>query len=77
MGRSWRVWILEGSGLHALGSKHCTIEGNLRLPDLALCTVEDNAMFCSGLQEAQEVMVMLLRGMAKDAYIIMNGNNAG
>ena len=61
---------------HALGSEHCTIEGNLMLPDLTLGTVEDDAMFCGGLHQVQEVPVMLLRGMAEDAYIIMYGNNA-
>ena len=33
--------------LHALGSENCTIKGNLRLPDVALSTVKDDAMvFC-------------------------------
>ena len=62
---------------HALGSEHCTIEGNLRMPDVTLCAVEDNAMFFGCLHQLQEVSVMLLRGMAVDAYIIMNGDYAG
>ena len=66
-----------GVWLHALGSEICTIEGNLKLPDVALSTIEDNAMFFGSLHQVQEVPVMFLRGMAEDSYIIMNGNNAG
>ena len=66
----------EGIWPHALGSENCTIKGNLRLPDMALSAVEDDAMFLGSLHQAQEVLVMLLGGMAKDAYIIINGNNA-
>ena len=62
---------------HALGSEHCTIEGNLRLPDVTLSTVEDNAMFFVCLHQLQEVLVMFLRGMTVDTYIIMNGDYAG
>ena len=70
------AWILEGSGSHALCSEHCTIEGNLRLPDLTLCDVEGDAMFFGCLHQLQEVLVMLLGGMSMDAYIIMNGDYA-
>ena len=66
-----RIW------LHALGSDNCAIEGNLRLPDVALCAVEDNAMFFGCLHQLQEVSVMLLRGMTIDTYIIMNVDYAG
>ena len=44
---------------------------------MALSTILDNAMFLGSLHQAQEVLVMLLGGTAKDAYIIMNGDNAG
>ena len=59
------------------GSKHCTVEGNLRLPDVTLSGVEDNTMFLGCLHQLQEVSVMLLRGMVIDAYVIMNGNDIG
>ena len=59
--------------LHALGSVHSAIEDNLRLPDMTFCAVEDNAVFLGYLHQLQEVSVMLLRGTAIDAYIIMNG----
>ena len=62
---------------HALHSEHCTIEGNLRLPDPTLWTVEDDAMFYGCLHQLQEVSVMLLGGMAVDAYFTMNGDYAG
>ena len=77
MERSWRAWILEESSHHALDSEYCTIEGNLRLPDPTLSTVEDDGMFHGSLHQAQEVPVMLLRGMTKDAYIIRYDDNAG
>ena len=66
-----------GIQLHALGSENCGIEDNLRLPDVALSTVEDDAMFLGSLHQVQEVPVMLLGGTTKDTYIIINGNNAG
>ena len=65
-----------GVWLHALGSENCTIEGSLRLPDVALSTIEDNAMFFGSLYQVLEVPVMLLRGRGEDAYIVMNGDNA-
>ena len=68
-----RAWIQ----LHSLGSKHCTIKGNLRLPDATLSTVEDDVMVFGTLHQAQEVSVMVLGSVAKDTYIGMNGNNAG
>ena len=66
-----------GIWLHSLGSENCTIEGNLRLSDVVLSAVEDNAVFFGSLYQTQEVPVMLIRGMAEDSYIIMNGGNAG
>ena len=65
-----------GIWLHALGSEHCVIEGNLRLPDLTLGAVEENAVFFGCLHQLQQMLVMLLRGMAVDSYIVMNGNYA-
>ena len=62
--------------MHALGSKHCTIKGNFRLPNATLSTVEDDAMVFGSLHQVQKVSVMLLRSSAEDAYIVMNGNNA-
>ena len=61
---------------HALGSKNCTIKGNLRLPDLAFFVVEDDTMVLGCCHQVQEVLIMLLRGTAEYTYIIMNGNNA-
>ena len=61
---------------HAMGSEHCTIEGNLRLPDATLSAVEDNTMFFGCLHQLWEVSVMLLRGATVDTYI-MNGDYAG
>ena len=43
---------------------------------MALSTVEDDAMILGSLHQVQEVLIVLLRGMAEYAYIIMNGNNA-
>ena len=61
----------------ALVNENFPIEGNLRLPYVALSTVEDNTMFPGSLHQMQEVPVMLLRGMAEDAYIIINSDNVG
>ena len=61
---------------HAFCSEDCIVEGNLGLPDMALRAVEDDAMLACHLHKVQQVSVMLLRGMAIDAYIIMNGDNA-
>ena len=61
---------------HALDSEDCAIKGNLRLPDVTLNAVEDNNMVLGSLHQVQEVLITLLRGMAKYAYIIMNGDNA-
>ena len=60
---------------HAFCSKCSTLKGDLCLSDLALWAVEDNAMPGYCLHELQEVLVMLLRSMAINVYIIMNGNN--
>ena len=38
--------------------------------------VEDDTMFLGSLHQAQEVLIMLLRGMTEYTYIIMNGDNA-
>ena len=65
-----RIW------LHALGSEDFTIKDNLRLPDVALNTVEDDAVVLGSLHQVQEVLIMFLRGMAEYAYITMYGNNA-
>ena len=65
-----RIWP------HALCSKYITIEGNLRLPDLTLQAVEDYAVLFGCLHQLEEVSVMVLRGMAIDAYIVMHCDNA-
>ena len=67
---------LGGIWPHVLGSEDCTIEGNLRLHDVALIAAEDNTMVLGSLHQVQEVLIMLLRGTAKYAYIVMNGKNA-
>ena len=36
---------------HALGSEHCTIEGNLMLPDATLGAIEDNAVYLGCLHQ--------------------------
>ena len=56
---------------HALCGEYCTVEGNLGLPDLTLGAVEDYAMLLGCLHQLEEVLVMLLWGMAIEAYIIM------
>ena len=61
---------------HALCSKHSTVEGNLRLPDPTHEAPEHNAMLFDCIHQLEEVLVMLLRGMTIDAYIVMYGNNA-
>ena len=43
-----------------LGTSNCIIKGNVRLPDAALSTVEDDSMFLGSLHQVQEVLVMLL-----------------
>ena len=43
---------------------------------MVLCTVKDDTMFVGSLHQAQEVLIMLLRGMAKYAYIIMYGDDS-
>ena len=65
-----------GIWLHAFGSKHCAMESNLRLPDSTLSTVEDDVMVMGCLHKLQELLVMLLWGMAIDAYIMMNDDCA-
>ena len=77
MVRSCRAWDLGRIWPHAFCSEHCTVEGNLELSDLALRPNEDNAVVGCCLHELQEVPVMSLRSAAVDAYIIMNGDNAG
>ena len=77
MGRSWKSLEFCRIWLHALGSEHCAIEGNLRLSDLTLSTAEDNAMLMGCLHGLQEVSVMLLGGTAIDVLIIISGNYAG
>ena len=62
---------------HALGSKHYIIKGNLRLPEATLSAIEDGAMVFGSLYQVQEVLVMLPRSAAEDAFIIMYSNNAG
>ena len=65
---SLRVWVgkvLEGldfGGIwpHALCSESCTIKGNLKLPDVTLSAVEDDAMVLGSLHQMHEVPVMLL-----------------
>ena len=76
MGRPCRAWILAGIWPHAFCGEHCTTECDLRLSDLALIAIEDNAMLSCYLHELQEVPVMFLRSEV-DAYIIINGDNAG
>ena len=49
----------------------------MKLPDVTLSALEDDDMVFGSLHQVQEVLVMLLGSAAKDAYIIMNGNNAG
>ena len=44
-----RIW------LYALGSENSAIKGNLRLPDVALCAVEDDTMVLESLHQVQEV----------------------
>ena len=67
----------RGIQLNALGSEKCTIKGSLRLPDATLTTVEDDAMVFGNLNQVQEVLVILLGSAAEDAYIVVNGDNAG
>ena len=43
---------------------------------MALRAVEDDAMVLGSLHQVQEVLIVLLRGTAKYAYIVMYGNNA-
>ena len=42
---------------------------------MALSTAKDHAVVFGSLYQAQEVLIMLLRGMAEYAYIIMYGHN--
>ena len=44
---------------------------------MALSTIKDDAMVLGSLHQAQEVLIMLLGGTAKYAYIIMFGDNTG
>ena len=44
---------------------------------MALSTIKHDVMGLGRLYQVQEVLIMLLRIMAKYTYIIMNGNNAG
>ena len=65
-----------GAQPHALCREDTTIEGYLRLTDPALWAVEDNAILACHLYELQEVSVMLLRGMAIGAYVVIYHNYA-
>ena len=65
-----------GIQLHALYSEYSTVEGNLRLRDLTLQDVKVYAMLLGCLHQLKEVLVMVLRGTAVDAYIIMYWDNA-
>ena len=68
---------LGGIWLHTLCGEDCTVEGDLRLPDLTLQTVENYAMLLGSCHQLEEVSVMFLRGTAVDAYIIMHYDYAG
>ena len=69
--------VLEGLDFGGiLLHEQSTIEGNLRLPDLTLCTVDNNTMLFGCLHQLQEVSVMLLGGMAIYTYIIFNDDYA-
>ena len=52
------------------------MEGYLGLPDLTLQAVEGDAVFFGCLHELEQMLVMLLRGMAVYVYIIMYSNYA-
>ena len=65
-----------GVQLHAFCSEYNTIEGNLRLPDPTLEAVKDYAVLFDCPLQVEEVSVMVLRGTAVDAYIIVYHNNA-
>ena len=67
---------LSGLGLHTLGSEHCTIKADLWLPYPALAAVEYKAVLCYSLHELDEVLVMVLGGMAVDTDVIMDGYDA-
>ena len=45
--------------------KTAVIKGNLRLANVELKTVEDDAMVLGSLHQVQVVLIVLLRGMAK------------
>ena len=64
-------------GSHTFGSEDCTIEADPRLPDPTLGTVEDDFVLTHHLHELHQVLVMLLRDLPIDAYIIMDHDDAG
>ena len=68
---------MECPGLIPLAVKPYVIEGNHRLPDSALRTGEDASMLACCLHKLYQVLVMLLRHLAIDAYIIVDHDNAG
>ena len=47
------------------------------LTDLTLQAVKDKAMLIGSLHKLEQVSVMLLKGMAMYAYIVMYSNNTG
>ena len=77
VGRSCRASILARLGHMPFCGEKYTIEGDLMLSDPIIRAVEDNAMLGCYLHKLQEVSVMFVRSVALDAYIIVNGDNAG
>ena len=67
----------EGIGSHTFGSEDCAVEADLGLPDAALGTVEDDCVLTYHLHELHQVSVMLLGGLAIDAYVVVDHSDAG
>ena len=66
-----------GIGSHTFSGEDYAIEADLGLPDSALGTVEDDLVLAYCLHELYQILVMLLRYLAIDAYIIVDHNDAG
>ena len=73
VGKSCRAWILEGSGCMPLTVK--TVIWGCLIQHLELL----KTLPCWGccLHKLQQLLVMFLRGVAVDTYVIMYGDNAG
>ena len=76
MGRSWRAWTWQSQALY-LRRQHYTIETYFWLPNPAFAAVEDDSILQGGLHQLDQTFVMLLKGLAIEANVFIDGYDSG